>query len=174
MRDLLEIRAQLRDLEDKKKHILDRLQVLTLQDYLRSTIQQFGRKTEAEKKVCVQAIIPEIIIHQDNSVELRINPDPNGSAPVNYHSGGNNVVLIGKWRSGRPSPPRVRVPSTPQHRTSDLSVLFEITDDDQLVRVGPVKTDQFPKLTHQNLTNHLLMDARKFKMTWTRCEDFGS
>ena len=59
-------------------------------------------------------------------------------------------------------------------RESELSVLFEITDDDQLIRVGPIKTDQFPKLTHQNLTDRLLMDARKFKMTWTRCEDVGS
>jgi hypothetical protein len=65
---------------------------------------KFDKKTDQQKKAIIQAIIPEVVIHADNKVELRINPDPAGRAirsqkvPVCHNEHG--VVLSSKWRGG--------------------------------------------------------------------------
>lgn len=90
----------------KKERIEKAFQHKTLKDYLEKAIKSFDKKSDLEKKALIQNVIPEIIIHPDNKIELRVNPDPGGKANWGEnspcHSSEHKVVLIEKWRS-RPS-----------------------------------------------------------------------
>ncbi len=112
-RDLDDLRENLRLLNEKKAQVETNLHHRTLKDYLQTALVKFEKKTDHQKKALIQAIVPEVVIHADNSVELKINPDPNGSvfgqkkSPFGgRHSTGHKIVLSGKWRGGRDSNPR--------------------------------------------------------------------
>ena len=74
-------------------------------------MEKFEEKNDLLKKAIIQAVIPGLIIHQDNTVELRVNPNPTGAAnhrsgPFPRHGGGKDLVLSQSWRSVRDSNPR--------------------------------------------------------------------
>ena len=104
-KELADYHAKLQERLEQKDRVVKTFEKSTLEEYLERTLAHFDAKNDVEKKAIVQAIIPEIIIHADNSVELRVNPDSNGIVQ-RRHSGGGKVVLSSKWRGGRDSNPR--------------------------------------------------------------------
>lgn len=98
---------ELLELEKKKAEVIERFKHQTLEDFIRKAGRHFDKISELEKKALIQAIIPEIVIREDNGVELYLNPDPKGTRAASVcHTGGKKVVLSSKWRGGRDSNPR--------------------------------------------------------------------
>jgi DNA invertase Pin-like site-specific DNA recombinase len=107
--DLKTEREQLQKLLDRKDQVIRRFEGQTLESYLKLAMEKFDLKTDQQKKAMIQAVIPEIIVHADNSIELRLNPDPEARTRSSCHGGGSGNVLSIKWRerwdlNPRPSP----------------------------------------------------------------------
>jgi len=104
--ELEQCRAQLKALLEKKEQVISKFQNRTVDDYVQRVMEHFDKKDDLQKKAIIQAVIPEIVIHADNSVELRVNPDPSGACtrpPFGCHGGGSGVVLSQSWRIRRRS-----------------------------------------------------------------------
>lgn len=88
----------------RKKEIADTFENVTVVDFMKKSLKHFDQKTDLEKRQLIKAIIPEIIVHPENKLELRIVADPNGS--VSCHSGEQKVLAGTRWRERRDSNPR--------------------------------------------------------------------
>ncbi len=71
-------------LQRKKQEVEKNFKSKTLMEYLEKALQMFDKKSDQEKKTIIQSIIPEIIVHSDNRLELKVNSDPNGVAGWNH------------------------------------------------------------------------------------------
>ena len=75
----------------------------TLQEKLAAALRSFSKRCDLQKQQIVQAIIPKIVVHNDNRLEIFINPlfDPtsNEGGSRKRISGGKKFVL-GKNGSG--------------------------------------------------------------------------
>lgn len=62
-----------------------------------------------------------------------------------------------------------------QHPEKDngIGVLFDISSEGKLVWTGPILEAEFLSINRGNVTNHLLMDARVYNMTYEPCEYLG-
>ena len=111
--ELGDLRERLEGFEKKRHWVNTELREQSVQDCFKLVLKNFDQKCDIEKRRMIRAIIPEAIIHADHTLELRINPDPNGKAtdlflqPGSVRHGGHNLVGIrDKWRGGRDSNPR--------------------------------------------------------------------
>lgn len=102
-RDLQAKRDQLSDLIGQKDHIQKNIEHKTLEDFLDHAMKGFDKMDRLQQKLLIQAIIPEIVVHPGNKIELRLNPDPNGkasgaAASAPCHGGGRKVAVLENWR----------------------------------------------------------------------------
>jgi hypothetical protein len=105
LKELAIIKKRLSELAKNKDAAQEFIKKASIGDYIQKTMQAFDRKPEIEKKAYISAVVKEVIVHEDNSIELRLNPNPWN--PDGYrHGGGQNVVLDKKWRERRDSNPR--------------------------------------------------------------------
>ena len=70
---LSELTAELEQMKQKKHWVNTELKEATIQDYFKKAMKYFDQKSDIERK----SIIPEVIIRDDHTLELRLNPDPN-------------------------------------------------------------------------------------------------
>ena len=87
------LKTRLEELEFQKAKIEQMFTNSTAQEFINGTIRHFDKKAPIEQRRIIQTLIPEVILHEDKRLELRINPDPLGC-----HSGGEKVRPRGKWR----------------------------------------------------------------------------
>jgi hypothetical protein len=73
----------------------------TLQEKIRSAMVDFSKRCDLQKQQILQAIIPAIIVHPDNRLEMKINPlfkkptdDGGGSPERGSKPGGRKFVLV--------------------------------------------------------------------------------
>ena len=107
--DLTKANEMLTRAIQKRQTIKERFENSTAQDWLKRVFSKFDGESGLRKKRLVQMIVPEVILHQDNRLELRVNPDPSGSLlhpDCHGNSGGELLGLTQKWRSVRDSNPR--------------------------------------------------------------------
>ena len=114
--------GELEDLRTKKQEAMLRKEKLakqfrgeTIQNYIRRAFDHLDQKTDLQKRMMIQAIIPQIIFHPaERKLEMRINPDPRGKsseiqkseASHSCHTAEEKVRLIDVWRGGRDLNPR--------------------------------------------------------------------
>ena len=60
---------------------------------MQTAMKHFDGKTNIERRQLIKAVIPEIIVHPGNKIELRIVADPAGSSRCHT---GEQKVLVGE------------------------------------------------------------------------------
>ena len=105
MAELTEVTTCFMELNTKKNFAEDYIKKASINEFIQKTMKAFDKMPEIEKKAYIRAVIKEVIIHEDNSVELRLNPNP-WNPDEDRHGGGQKVVMGEKWRERGDSNPR--------------------------------------------------------------------
>jgi DNA invertase Pin-like site-specific DNA recombinase len=110
------ITAQLCSLESRKSSMSERHEKTILQDKMRRAMSDFSKRCDRQKQQIIQAIIPKIIVHPNNRLEIKINPlfmkskndkGPLSGAPERFNSNSPKFVLL---ENGDPTPVRTGNP----------------------------------------------------------------
>jgi hypothetical protein len=72
--ETMEKEAQLRELKREREVMSERVQVSQLSEHLKLALRKFEAGNSEIKKRIIQAIVPSVVVHQDNRLELKINP----------------------------------------------------------------------------------------------------
>ncbi len=68
------IATQIRFLEARKNSMTERHEEKFLQEKMRRAMSDFSKRCDRQKQQIIQAIIPKIIVHPNNRLEIKINP----------------------------------------------------------------------------------------------------
>ena len=95
--ELTNLRMQIENLESRKLALREHFEKTTLQEKIRQALSNFSKRCDLQKQQIIQAIIPKIVIHPDNKLEIVINPlfrsTPEGGDSKNSVNGGKKFVL---------------------------------------------------------------------------------
>jgi len=100
---------RLNALGQRRQKIEEAFRNATLVDFLKGTLTAFRKKSEAEKRQIIKAIIPKVVLYPEGRLELQICPDPKGKSNWDAqsqtlrHGGQKNLRSILKWREERQS-----------------------------------------------------------------------
>ncbi len=101
--ELANLQDQIEALEHRKLALKEHFEKKTLQEKIRQALSNFSKRCDLQKQQIIQAIIPKVIIHPDNKLEIVINPlfrdTPEGVDSKGSVNGGKKFVL-GKNGSG--------------------------------------------------------------------------
>ena len=97
------LKAQLQDLQRSKAQISEQRGVKSLQDYIGLALKDFKQKNDHIQKQIIQSLIPKIILHPDQKLELQVNLD---CLNLSDCDGRKKVRIPEKWRGRRDSNPR--------------------------------------------------------------------
>ncbi len=96
-REILEIQESIDELNQKRTIILEEYKEKTLQEKLVAVLNSFSKRCDLQKQKIIQMIIPKIVVHGDNRLEVFINPlfelSLNGKGSRSRTSGGQKFVL---------------------------------------------------------------------------------
>ena len=91
--ELEDLRKQLRVEEEKKRLVTTEFKEKTIRNYIEKVLDGFEKKSNDKKKAIIQTLVPRIIVHSRNEIELKV-----CFGLSECHSGGKKVRLREKWR----------------------------------------------------------------------------
>lgn len=107
--------SKLLELENARTQAQENFKGKALEEQLNKVLRNFDQRSDFQKKRLIQMIVPEVIVHPDNKIELKVSLDPvtSGIRPTAHptprspcHTGGQKIGLMDKWRGGRDLNPR--------------------------------------------------------------------
>jgi DNA invertase Pin-like site-specific DNA recombinase len=127
--------SQLDRLEAKQKVLTEKFEEKTIREYLKGIFRDFEKKCSHQKKQLIHALIPKIIVHPDDRLEIVFNPffrqikNPEGN-PSGFDSGEQKFGYgLNGWRSN-------------QHPNFDSSIWY-LTDFIPFRTRGPILSKDF-------------------------------
>ncbi len=88
-----ELRFELHELSEKEKSYKEDFRGHQLSKFLKMTLKQFDKMPDIEKKILIQAVFPQILVHQTNEgvdLEITISLDPFKSPSPQSKNGGGS------------------------------------------------------------------------------------
>ena len=120
--ELTILQDQIEALESRKLALRKHFEKTTLQEKIRQALSNFTKRCDLQKQQIIQAIIPKIIIHPNNKLEIVINPlfraTPEGGGSKNSVNGGKKFVLDKNGSEGGTRTPDPAVNSRLLYRLS--------------------------------------------------------
>ena len=79
---------RLLELEASKKRVQESIEGKALEEHLNRVLKNFDKRSDFQKKRIIQAVVPEIIVHNDNRIELKVSLDPVDRGSINSYNSG--------------------------------------------------------------------------------------
>ena len=107
-KEIQAITRQVRGLQGQKSNLKEHYQEKALKEKMAEALADFSKRCNLQKQQIIQAIVPKIIVHGNNRLEIKINPlfkkptdDGAGSPKGGFKHSGRQFVLLESGESRR-------------------------------------------------------------------------